>query len=122
MPKLSERSLKQLSTCCQELQDICNEAIKYFDFTVIQGHRGEREQNDAFNRGASKLRYPESKHNTNPSLAVDIAPYPIRWTDKKKFVELSKIMKRIAKEKNINLVWGGDWKFVDMPHYEVKVG
>lgn len=120
MPKFSERSLQQLNTCCQELQDICNEAIKEMDFTVICGHRSEKEQNEAFERGASKLKYPNSKHNSNPSIAVDIAPYPIKWTDKKRFIELSKIMKRIAKEKNIELVWGGDWKFVDMPHYEVK--
>jgi peptidoglycan LD-endopeptidase CwlK len=120
MPKFSERSLQQLNTCCHELQDICNEAIKEMDFTVICGHRGEKEQNEAFERGASKLKYPNSKHNTNPSIAVDIAPYPIKWTDKKRFIELSKIMKRIAKEKNIELVWGGDWKMQDLVHFEIK--
>jgi peptidoglycan LD-endopeptidase CwlK len=120
MPKFSERSLQQLNTCCHELQDICNEAIKEMDFTVICGHRGEKEQNEAFERGASKLKYPNSKHNINPSIAVDIAPYPIKWTDKKRFIELSKIMKRIAKEKNIELVWGGDWKMQDLVHFEIK--
>lgn len=120
MPKFSERSELQLKTCCKELQDICNEAIKEMDFTVICGHRGEKEQNEAFERGASKLKYPNSKHNSNPSIAVDIAPYPIKWTDKKRFIELSKIMKRIAKEKNIELVWGGDWKMQDLVHFEIK--
>ena len=123
MPKFSRSSIDKLNTCCEELQDICHKAIKEYDFAVLFGHRGEQEQNDCFKRGTTKLRYPNSKHNSVPSDAVDIAPYPISWSNKKRFVDLSVIIKRIAKEKGINIVWGGDWgKFCDMPHYEVKRG
>jgi peptidoglycan L-alanyl-D-glutamate endopeptidase CwlK len=31
-------------------------------------------------------------------------------------------MKQAAKELDVKLTWGGDWKsFVDMPHYQIEV-
>ena len=68
-------SLAKLAECAQPLQDVLNEAIKYNDFTVICGHRNMKDQNAAFDAGASKVKWPLSKHNDKPSNAVDIAPY-----------------------------------------------
>jgi peptidoglycan L-alanyl-D-glutamate endopeptidase CwlK len=117
----SSHSLKQLSTCDIRLQEIMNRAIVEIDFSVICGFRNEQDQNEAFDNGYSKLKWPKSKHNFFPSCAVDIAPYPIRWTDTVRFVELSKVIKRIAGELLVDIIWGGDWvKFIDMPHYELK--
>lgn len=90
------------------------------DFTVICGHRGEEEQNKAFAEGKSKLKFPNSKHNSRPSMAVDLAPYPINWNDKEAFKRLSILIKKIASDKQIGITWGGDWKrFRDLPHYEL---
>ena len=76
MPKFSKRSLDRLATCHPDLQKVCNELIKTYDFSVNCGHRGKAEQDAAVKSGASKAKWPTSRHNTNPSLAVDIYPYP----------------------------------------------
>ena len=120
MPKFSNASHTKLATCAQELQLICDELIKEIDFVVLCGNRGEEEQNLAFASGRSKAKFPDSKHNTYPSKAVDLAPYPIDWNDTARFKDLAVRFKRIAKEKNIPINWGGDFKkLVDMPHFEL---
>lgn len=120
MPSFGRVSKSRLGTCHNLLQDILNEAIKEYDFSVLCGHRGKAEQDAAYNAGNSKLKFPQSKHNQMPSLAVDIAPYPIDWNDLDRFKELGAIVKRIAREKGIDLSWGGDWKsFKDYPHFQL---
>ena len=108
--------------------DICNETIKIMDFSVTCGHRDEVEQQRLFREGKSKLQYPKSKHNRMPSMAVDIAPYPIDWNDKERFILLAGIMIGVAHEHNIKLRWGGDWNgdfdmkdqtFNDLAHFEI---
>jgi peptidoglycan L-alanyl-D-glutamate endopeptidase CwlK len=120
MPRFSSHSLAVLKTVDPSLREICMRAIKEYDFSVLCGHRNEHDQNEAYDAGRSRLKWPNSKHNSYPSLAVDIAPYPILWSDPVRFVELSKIIKRIASEIMIPIQWGGSWvKFCDMPHYEL---
>lgn len=128
MSTLSQRSLDKLHTCDTRLQDVVRAAIKRIDFTVLCGHRGENEQNDAFERGFSKLRWPKSKHNSNPSKAVDLAPYPINWEDIGRFKALGIIMVDEARKLHVPLRWGADWnrngnlsddKLKDWPHFEL---
>lgn len=127
MPTFSRRSLARLETCDHRIQQVLKRAITRYDFTVLCGHRTKEEQNDAFERGASKLRWPQSKHNKTPSLAVDIAPFPIDWGDLQRFRELAAIILDEAAKLNIKLRWGGDFnmngkpddKFIDMPHFEI---
>lgn len=75
MPSFSQRSKDKLKTCDNKIQLICNEAIKYTDFTIVTGHRTKEEQNELYEKGFSKLQWPKGKHNTKPSQAVDVAPY-----------------------------------------------
>jgi len=120
MPSFGRRSKSRLGTCHNLLQEILEEAIKEYDFSVLCGHRGKEDQDAAFNSGNSKLKFPQSKHNKMPSLAVDIAPYPIDWNNIDRFKDLGKIIKRIADEKGIDLSWGGDWRsFKDYPHFQL---
>lgn len=128
MAKFGKASIKNLSECHPHLQEILNEAIKVMDFSVIEGNRSEEEQNKLFHKGMSKLKYPESKHNELPSLAADVAPYPIDWKDKDRFILLAGIIKGIAHAKGIKIRWGGDFNnnniisdesFLDMPHVEL---
>jgi peptidoglycan LD-endopeptidase CwlK len=121
MPVLSARSLKNLSQCDKRLQKIATEAIKEFDFIVICGHRGEKEQNEAFRRGTSKLKWPKSKHNKTPSLAFDAVPYikgapgGIDWSARAKFLEMRAVFKRVAAEQGVPV------RFIswDLPHIEL---
>lgn len=117
--RFSKLSQERLSTCHLFLQEICYELIKEMDFTVLCGYRGKEEQDEAYNKGASKLKFPKSMHNTSPSKAVDLAPYPIDWNNHERFKQLAKRFKQIAEHKNIKVVWGGDWQMRDMPHFEL---
>lgn len=122
MPKFSKTSLKKLETCHEDLQRLCHKVIKVYDFSVLCGHRTREEQNKAYYEGFTLVNWPDSKHNKYPSLAVDIAPYPIDWNDKQRFIDLSKIMINTANNLNIKIKWGGHFrKLVDMPHYELNI-
>jgi peptidoglycan L-alanyl-D-glutamate endopeptidase CwlK len=122
MPKFSVISKERLDTCHPDLIRLMNEVIKHTDISILCGHRGEEEQNKAFNEGKSKVRFPFSKHNKTPSLAVDIAPYPIDWSDIQRFKDLAEIVKECAEKLDISVEWGGDWvKFKDYPHWQLKI-
>lgn len=92
------------------------------------------EQNAAFRSGKSKLEYPKSKHNKAPSMAVDVAPYPIDWYDEKRFHYFAGHVMGVAKILHYEgfmthrVRWGGDWdndtqvkdnKFDDLVHFEL---
>lgn len=122
MYKFGATSKSRLATCDNKLQEICNELIREIDFTVVCGYRTKGEQDKAVAAGNSKTPWPSSRHNIWPSQAVDIAPYNngIDWEDKAAFKELSERFKRIAEEKGIKIVWGGDFKTLhDAPHYQL---
>lgn len=98
------------------------------DCSITDGHRDEIKQNFYFEKGTSKVQWPNSKHNSNPSLAVDCVPWPEKWSSVEAFDELKEIvweewamMKDEGLTDNFNLVWGGDWKsFCDRPHWELR--
>lgn len=126
--KFSLISQNKLNTCHPDLQTLFNEVIKYYDCSIICGHRNELEQNEAFRTGRSKLKFPNSKHNQVPSLAVDVVPYPVDWNDHKRFYHFAGFVLGLAHTLNIKIRWGGDWdsdlqfkdeKFLDLPHFEL---
>jgi peptidoglycan L-alanyl-D-glutamate endopeptidase CwlK len=128
MARFGKGSKIQLETLHPWLQEILTEAIKYVDFTVLEGHRGQEAQDQAYKLGFSKIRWPHGKHNSSPSLAVDIAPYPIVWADTERFVYFAGWIMAIAAQKGTPLRWGGDWnrdtrvkdeKFRDWGHFEL---
>lgn len=114
-----KKSLERLSECHPDLQAIANELIKEIDVTVLCGHRGEKEQAAAFIAGKSKLQWPRSKHNKTPSEAMDIAPYPVSWTDIGRFQDMCIRIERIAKQLGIKIRLGKDFSFKDWPHVEL---
>jgi peptidoglycan L-alanyl-D-glutamate endopeptidase CwlK len=85
MPTFGTTSAARLATCEAPLQELCRRIVTHLDITILFGHRTEAEQEDAYRRGASTKRWPESKHNRMPALAVDAAPWPIpaNWGDTK---------------------------------------
>ena len=121
MYNFGKKSLEKISELHPDLQKVCHEAIKHIDFSVICGHRGEKEQNEAYEKGNSKLKYPNSKHNNQPSNAFDATPYPCDWNDINLFMELAVVIKKAAETVGVKISWGGDWdSFKDYPHFELK--
>lgn len=125
----NQTSLQRLATCDPRLQAIMKEVIKVQDITIICGHRSNEEQAILFAEGASKVPAGQSKHNRRPSLAVDIAPIPLRWHDTLAFVRLSGIVAAVAERHGVRLRWGGNWdgdhtllkdqEFDDLVHFEI---
>lgn len=73
MPRFSIKSRSKLHTCDERLVKLFHEVVKHFDCTIIEGHRGQKAQDAAYNKGNSKLKFPYGKHNKSPSIAVDVA-------------------------------------------------
>lgn len=117
--KFSKESIHQLSTCDNRLQEILFEAIKIVDFRVIQGHRTLEEHLKNLELGKSKAKV--SKHCSFPSKAVDIHPCPHpKGSDVTQFFYLAGVIKAIAFQKGIKIIWGGNWvKFIDCYHFEL---
>ena len=125
--KFSKESLYRLDTCHPVLKLLMIRVLDTSprDMTILCGHRGEADQNDAYSKGNSKLRWPQSKHNSMPSLAVDVAPYPIDWLNTLAFKELAVCVKSVWDEMTDDerdgwhLMHGGDWKMRDYPHWQI---
>ena len=121
----------KLSTVHPALQTLFNEVIKHRDCTIVCGERGKEEQNQAFEAGMSKLKWPNSKHNKAPSEAVDVVPY----NDGVDYNSLDCCLFAgyvLAKAEALGLRdvirWGGDWNrnnkitdesFRDLTHFEI---
>ena len=127
MPKFSNRSMTNLNSCHLVLRRVMSLAIEKADFTVLCGHRGQEEQDAAFEAGNSELKCARSKHNYDRSNAVYIAPYPIDWHDEARFHSVAAEVKRAwgamtdGAKMGYDLSWGGDWvSFRDLPHWELR--
>ena len=135
MPEFSKSSKRKLESCDPELQTLFNDIIKTCDCTILCGRRGKKEQNKAFAGGFSMVQYPKSKHNKNPSLAVDVVPYPVEWSNTDRMRYFIGYVKGVAQmlydygamEKEI--VTGIDWdndtvlsdqRFNDFPHFQIR--
>jgi peptidoglycan L-alanyl-D-glutamate endopeptidase CwlK len=109
------------------------------DFTVVCGHRCKADQDKALADGKSKVCYPNSRHNSHPAEAVDVAPYVngrIQWDGEATWRKLVDHIQTTAYDLGVYLRWGGDWdgdgltridgdkdeRFVDYPHFELLEG
>ncbi|ENZ5481553.1 M15 family metallopeptidase [Serratia marcescens] len=90
-------------------------------FSVLEGCRTLERQKKLKSMGCSMTL--KSRHLTGH--AVDLAPWvnnTIPWNDWSAFVVVADSMKMAARELNIPLVWGGDWRSLrDGPHFELPV-
>ena len=75
MSSYSLASQQKLDTCHPDLQALFFYVVLGYDNTIVCGHRGQLEQEEAFANGYSQLQWPQSKHNKYPSMAVDAVPY-----------------------------------------------
>lgn len=132
MPSFGTRSRQNLAQLHPSLQIILSEAIKEFDFTILDAQRGRAEQELAFAKGFSKVHFGNSAHNYTPAVACDIVPWfggsnPIRWNDLQSFKVLQlAVILPIAKQRGIpirqGIDWNGDGNIADgwdAPHIEL---
>lgn len=131
--KFGKRSLAELDTCHPDLQKIAHLAIvrTKVDFGILEGHRNKQKQDTAFHSGASKVKFPNGKHNKTPSEAFDFGifingKYEPNTTSYYYYV--AGVLQSCASELGIQLRWGGDWDgdgnfkdqtFNDLGHIEI---
>lgn len=134
MFKFGKASLKKLENVHFLLQKLAKEVIirvEYVDFAIIWGYRDKATQDSAYRTGHSGKKWPNSKHNKLPSLAIDIAVYKdgkLSW-DPIYYYYLAGVFFTVANELGIKIRWGGnfdgdsdfkDQKLYDLGHYELS--
>ena len=142
MPRFGNKSRERLETCHPDLQTLFNAVIEVVDCSVTCGYRNKADQDKAVALGNSKAVYPKGKHNSNPSTAVDVYPYPIDFDDLPRFywfagwvLAKAEILRNVG-EITHKIKWGGNWRGLnngkidfsynmrtdvlnDMPHFEL---
>lgn len=123
---------RNITDCVPQLQSAWKYAIGEWDRLypalpkpiLTCTYRSNEEQTKLYNQGrttpgkiVTQAKAGQSKHNSNPSKAFDIAfkkDGVVDWS-----VDLFKKFAAIIKPKGIK--WGGDWKkgFIDYPHFEL---
>ena len=132
MRQWGSKSRKVYETLDPRLQQWCDIMLRdVADISLTYGYRDRETQNGLFENGYSKLRFPDSKHNHKPSLAVDLQPYPRPLKANKLWGALGYLAGRghqVAEDLGIELRWGGDWDrdgdltdqtFNDLFHWEL---
>lgn len=139
--KFSDISLNRLRECHPDLIKIMNMAILVtdVDFGIAEGQRSIEMQQKYYHEGKSMIDgiTRKSKHNYNPSMAVDVYAYfdgKAQW-DKETMSYLAGIVRasaEILKKDGLithSIRWGGNWdmdgvvlldqSFDDRPHFEL---
>lgn len=120
MATFGSTSRRRLAELDPKLRSVLEEAIKYYDFAVLCGHRSQEDQEAAYRAGHSRVRWPNSRHNTVPAQAVDVAPWPIDWNNIPEFCYMAGVIMATAYAMGVPLKWGGRWqKLKDYPHFEL---
>ena len=117
---LGSRSLSRLKGVHPDLVLVVKRAIQLteVDFSVLEGLRTRTRQLELVRAGASQTM--NSRHLTGH--AVDLGAYvqgKVRW-DWPLYHKIAGAMKRAARELEVPLEWGGDWKsYKDGPHFQL---
>ena len=119
--ELSELSKKRLEGVDERLKAVVMECAARcrFPFNVSEGLRSEAKQREYVKQG--KSRTMKSKHLVGK--AVDLYPLTMnhKEVDWSRFEDLADLMFEVAKEMEVEIIWGGHWKtFVDKCHFELK--
>jgi len=135
MFNFGKNSLEKINTLDDRLTRVLYRAIEFYNFSVVCGQRDEKAQNEAFRLGMSKLKFPESKHNSSPSKAFDIYPWHAMYRSltedlavldriksmsgctveqarvfvREEYCMMAQAIKIAAQLEGIKLRWGGDW-------------
>ena len=135
MAKFGRKSNINLSSAHSDLQRLFREVVKIYDCSVLYGHRSQDEQDEMYLSvpPVTKVKWPDSKHNSVPSMAVDVAP----WIDggvcfePRKCYHFAGYVLRVAHELGIKIRCGADWdsdnnindqSFRDIIHFELSGG
>lgn len=115
--RLNERSIKALAGVHPDLVRVVERAALLTDVPIVvtEGLRTAARQKELVSAGRSWTQ--NSRHLTGHAVDLvdgDNFGYDIPDMDK-----IAKAMKEAASECGVSIVWGGDWKSRDTPHFEL---
>lgn len=123
----SEWSNLQRDTLHPELQTFVDAVAEHENCRILEGFRNESDQEKAVEDGNSRVLWPNSRHNRFPSHAVDLAFYPVDWSDIEKWKYFGAFCMGVAAQLRTEgkmthtLTWGGSWKILqDYPHFQLE--
>lgn len=126
MFKLSVKSLGILEKVHPDLQRVVKLAITLstVDFAVIQGVRTIQEQKALYAKGRTEpgpiVTWTLNSRHIG-GFAVDLMAVVNgagSW-EEKYYPDIAKAMKRAALDLTVPIVWGGDWRKKDLPHFQL---
>jgi peptidoglycan L-alanyl-D-glutamate endopeptidase CwlK len=115
---MDPRSEKNLTGVHPDLVRVMRKARTKIAFIVIEGLRSKERQEQLVRSGASRTM--NSRHLTGHAVDVmALVNGEGRW-DWPLYVKIAYVVKEVAQEEGVAIVWGGDWRrFRDGPHYEL---
>ncbi len=118
--KLDARSERALQGVHQDMQRLMRTArARGLNFIITEGLRTRERQRQLVAAGASRTMNSRHLHGLAVDIAVRVGA-EVRW-DFPLYERMGDLIKDIAEELNIPVVWGGDWpRFRDGPHFELK--
>ena len=104
----SASSLEKLAQLDPRLVEVVEFLRDHRDITIICTYRSPEDQLEAYNKGFSKVKL--GKHNTKPSEAVDLQPYPVVPASLREDLSyLAGMAIAYGKLRGYRIRWGGDW-------------
>lgn len=104
-----------------KLIEVVEEASKHTMIIIAEGVRTLERQKQLVKDGKSRtLNSKHLKQKDGFGHAVDLYPPKTKdWSKKASYEPIAKAMKEAAKKVGIKIEWGGDWKWMDCPHFQV---
>lgn len=142
MAKFGRKSEEKLAALHPKMVRVLRLAIRLYDFAILETHRTKETHEKYIAAGKTKVPYEKTKHRHSPSMAVDLAPYPIVWPESvgglkpkikaaARFYFVAGAILMAGMALGVKLRWGGDWDgdtdfndqtFDDLVHFELKEG
>lgn len=148
MNTFSARSMAHYQKLHPDLQKVADKVLEHRDCAITDSYRGDVEQQAAFDKGLSRAKPGQSKHNRLPSEAMHLVPFPVpvppdpnlthqidsaerarqaaaEWRE---YAFFAGRVLQAADDLGIRIRWGGDWNendttvdnhFNDLQHYEL---
>lgn len=128
MIQMDTKSIAKLENVHPDLVALVNQVSEHLQVRVLCGYRDQEAQNSAFASGHSKKQWPHSKHNSSPSLAVDLCVEPYNPGDLQQLLYFAGFVMGVATSRGLRLRSGTDWdgifcpaknRFPDLFHFEL---